>query len=113
MRHDPLLTTTECRVVDPEGGQLDTRPDEVLVARLAERDWGVLTVEELRACGLTDREIALRARRGRLHRRHRGVFAVGHANLTLPGRFMAAVKACGPGALLSHFASAALRRLVV
>ena len=39
---------------------------------------------------------------------HRGVYAVGHANLPLEGRFLAAVKACGPGAVLSHMSAAAL-----
>jgi len=33
---------------------------------------------------------------------YRGVYAVGHDRLTLEGRWMAAVLACGPGALLSH-----------
>jgi hypothetical protein len=32
---------------------------------------------------------------------------VGHTNLALEGRFLAAVKACGPGAVLSHYAAAA------
>jgi hypothetical protein len=39
---------------------------------------------------------------------HRAVYAVGHANPPLEGRFVAAVKACGPGAALSHFSAAAL-----
>ncbi|HKE81114.1 MAG TPA: hypothetical protein VKB54_17485 [Solirubrobacteraceae bacterium] len=39
---------------------------------------------------------------------HRAVYAVGHANPPLEGRFLAAVKACGPGAALSHFSAAAL-----
>ncbi len=62
---------------------------------------------ELTACGLSRDAVCLRARRGHLHRRHRGVYAVGHDNLTLEGRFLAAVKACETGALLSHFAGAA------
>ena len=39
---------------------------------------------------------------------HRGVYAVGHRKLPLEGRFLAAVKACGPGAVLSHVSAAAL-----
>src|ERR687895_679332 len=39
---------------------------------------------------------------------YRGVYAVGHANPPLEGRFLAAVKACGPDAVLSHFSTAAL-----
>ena len=42
----------------------------------------------------------------------RRVYAVGHANLSLEGRFLAAVKACGLDAVLSHFAAGALWRLV-
>jgi hypothetical protein len=33
---------------------------------------------------------------------HRGVYAIGHPGLTQEGRWLAAVKACGPGALLSR-----------
>ena len=40
---------------------------------------------------------------------HRGVYAiVGQRLLTMRGHWMAAVLACGPGAVLSHFAAAAL-----
>jgi Protein of unknown function (DUF559) len=39
---------------------------------------------------------------------HRGVYAIGHPNLPLEGRFLAAVKASGPGAVLSHASAAAL-----
>ena len=46
--------------------------------------------------------------RGRLHRLHRGVYAVGHEHLTRNGRFMAAVLACGEKAALSHFSAAVL-----
>lgn len=38
----------------------------------------------------------------------RGVYAVGRPELTLHGRWMAAVLACGPGAVLSHGSAAAL-----
>jgi very-short-patch-repair endonuclease len=47
------------------------------------------------------------ARSGRLHRIHRGVYAVGHRALSTEGRDMAAVLAAGPGALLSHWSAAA------
>jgi very-short-patch-repair endonuclease len=69
-------------------------------------------VAELRACGLSDHAIAARVRRGRLHKLYRGVYAVGHAGLTMRGRFLAAVKACGEGAVLSHLSAAALWDLV-
>jgi very-short-patch-repair endonuclease len=37
---------------------------------------------------------------------------VGHRNVPLEGRFLAAVKACGPNAVLSHFSAATLYGLV-
>ncbi len=46
--------------------------------------------------------IAARVRNGRLHRLHRGIYAVGHAAPSEARSFMAAVLACGGGAALSH-----------
>ncbi len=43
---------------------------------------------------------------GRLHRLHRGVYAVGHRRISPYGHCLAAVLACGPGALLSHGSAA-------
>jgi very-short-patch-repair endonuclease len=58
-----------------------------------------------------------RVRDGRLHRVHRGVYAVGHSRLSEHGWWMAAVLAAGPRAVLSHLAAARLweiwRRRVV
>ncbi len=45
---------------------------------------------------------------GRLHSLYRGVYAVGHRVLSQQARWMAAVLACGPGAVLSHRSAAAL-----
>ena len=67
---------------------------------------------ELYACGLSHDGIWVRVRNGRLHPVHRGVYAVGHANPPVHGRWLAAVKACGPGAVLSHFSAAALWGIV-
>jgi very-short-patch-repair endonuclease len=50
----------------------------------------------------------VRVRNGRLHRLYAQVYAVGHANPPLEGRFLAAVKACAPDGVLSHFSAAAL-----
>jgi len=47
-------------------------------------------------------------RTGRLHRLHREVFAVGHTHVNQRGRWLAAVLACGEGALLSHRSAATL-----
>jgi very-short-patch-repair endonuclease len=43
-----------------------------------------------------------------LHPVARGVYAVGRPELTIYGRWMAMVLACGPGAVLSHTSAAAL-----
>ena len=91
--------------------RVDTRAD-VRVAALAAEEWSVLSLDELRACGLTRKEVMTRVANGRLHRRYRGVYVVGHANPPVEGHWLAAVKACGHGAALSHFAAAALWRLL-
>jgi Protein of unknown function (DUF559) len=85
---------------------LDSRPD-VRVARLAAEEWSVLSLDELRACGLTIHAVGRRVRSGHLHVIHHCVYAVGHPNIPLEGQFLAAVKACGPGALLSFYAAGA------
>src|SRR6187455_1128717 len=85
----------------------DNRPD-MLVAQRAAEAWGVLSLDELFACGLSRDAVSDRALSGRLHKIHRGVYSVGHANPPLEGRFLAAVKACSPGAVLSHHSAAAL-----
>ena len=83
-----------------------------MVADLAAAQWGVLSLADLRTCGLSDTMVSDRVRSGHLHRLHRGVYAVGHPNVPLNGRFLAAVKACGPTARLSHFSAAALHGIV-
>src|ERR1700760_842815 len=49
---------------------------------------------------------------GWVHRLHPGVYAVGHTKLTVRGRWMAAVLACGADAVLSHQDAAALHGLL-
>ena len=60
----------------------------------------------MRAAGLANASIAARAADGRLHRLHRGVYAVAHTALTPDARRLAAVLAGGDGARLC-FRSAA------
>jgi very-short-patch-repair endonuclease len=81
---------------------------ERILARLAAKQHGVVSLEQLRAIGISSHAIAYRVRTGRLHRIHRGVYAVGHARLTFGGRCMAAVLACGELAVASHRAAGAL-----
>ena len=49
---------------------------------------------------------------GWLHQIHLGVHVIGRRTLSVKGRWMAAVLACGPGAVLSHGSAAGLRRLI-
>jgi len=65
---------------------------------------------QLRALGLDRGAVAWRVKRARLHPVHRGVYAVGHARLTLRGRLWAAVLACGGAgaAAVSHRCAAAV-----
>ena len=73
---------------------------------------GVVTTAELAGFGLGKAAVARRAREGRLFRIHHGVYAVGRPDLTLPGRRMAAVLACGSGARLCRRSAAALHALL-
>ena len=81
------------------------------VGALATQQHGVIATRQLLALGITPQAVSLRARAGRLHRVHSGVYAVGHGVLGPRGRWMAAVLACGPGAVLSHASAAALWEL--
>jgi very-short-patch-repair endonuclease len=77
------------------------------LAELAVRQWGVISLGQLQGLGLGARAVQQRASVGRLHRVHRGVYAVGHTVLRVEGRRLAAVLACGEGAVLSHRSAAA------
>ncbi len=87
------------------------RPDEREIAALAGVQHGVVARRQLIALGFTARQIHWRMVTGRLHPVFRGVYAVGHRGLDREGRWMAAVLACGPDAVLSHRSAAALRGL--
>ncbi len=76
--------------------------------RVAARQHGVVSRAQLERVGLTRSAVAHRLRTGRLWRLHRGVYAVGRPDLSSEGRWIAAVLACGPSAVLSHGSAAAL-----
>jgi hypothetical protein len=79
---------------------------DTLIARLAGRQHGVVARWQLIALGVSRTAIDRRVADGRLRRLHRGVYAVGA--IGRKGYWMAAVLACGAGALLSHRDAAAL-----
>jgi predicted transcriptional regulator of viral defense system len=77
------------------------------LAAVARRQYGLVTRKQLRCLGVSEHGIAERIRTRRLHRLHRGVYAVGHDALKREAHWLAAVLACGPGAVLSHASAAA------
>jgi very-short-patch-repair endonuclease len=79
-----------------------------VIARIARRQHGVVTSVQLRSAGLTKHGITRRCKAGRLHRLHRGVYAVGHTRLSFEGRCLAAVLAIGCTAAVSHRSAASL-----
>ena len=79
-----------------------------MAARFAAGQHGLLTREQLLGAGVSDEQIKYRVRIERFHRQHPGVFSLGGAELDRFARWLAAVLACGDGAVLSHRSAAAL-----
>lgn len=92
------------------GAESDS-PGERL-AKLARRQHGVVSRRQLEGLGIGRGSVVRRIENGQLHRLHRGIYAVGHANLSREGRWISAVLASGSGAVLSHRSAAELWRLV-
>ena len=93
------------------GRQIFSTHPDLRLAALAARQHGIVNRRQLAAIGIDDSAIGRRVARGRIHRVHQGVYAVGHPKLTMEGRWTAAVAACGQGAVLSHLDAAALWRI--
>ena len=71
------------------------------MAEAASEQWGVMATRELLDRGMTYSSLSRRRRRGHLHQLYPRVWAVGHPNPPWQGWLLAAVKACGPNALLA------------
>jgi very-short-patch-repair endonuclease len=89
------------------GGKTDERTASRAIWQLARRQHGTISRTQLIAAGLSRHAIEHRISQGRLHPIRRGVYAIGRPELTRQGRWMAAVLACGPDAVLSHTSAAA------
>jgi very-short-patch-repair endonuclease len=74
---------------------------EQKIAAIATRQQGVVEREQVLRAGVTLRELRHRLETGALLREYRGVYRVGHRAPSIEATYMAAVKACGQGALLS------------
>jgi very-short-patch-repair endonuclease len=88
-------------------GKRGVSPPDAAISRLAADQYGLVTRGQLLQIGLRPGAIDHRLLSGRLHRAHRGVYAVGHPLLTREAYWMAAVLAVGPHAVLSQCSAGA------
>jgi hypothetical protein len=93
---------------DPAAGsRSEPAHDALALAELATRQHGVVSARQMiDTLGHSRSAVTRAAAGGRLHRLYRGVYAVGHTNLSPQAECLAAVLACGPGTLLSHHSAA-------
>ena len=83
-----------------------------MLAVLAGERHGVVARRRLIAAGVSAGEIERRVRSGALLPVHRGVYRVGHRAPSREARYLAAVEACGEGALLCGLAAGHLHGLL-
>jgi predicted transcriptional regulator of viral defense system len=85
---------------------------EERIARIAARQHGAVTRVQLLRAGISAKEIEYRLRIGALIRVYPGVYRVGHAAPSVEAWYMAAVLACGEGAVLCGRAAAHIQCLI-
>jgi very-short-patch-repair endonuclease len=85
----------------------EMHPRDRAILAMAARQHGIVTTAQLLNAGVGRRSIARRVARGWLVPLYRGVYQVGPVAARY-GAEMAAVLACGDGALLSHHSAAAI-----
>jgi len=97
---------------EPGGRFFDQPSLDAAIAELANAQHAVFGLDQLSELGLGPRGAQKRAVAGRFHRIHQTVYSlVPKELLTREGLYMAAVLACGPGAVLSYRSAAALHGL--
>lgn len=90
---------------EPDSNRVDTAHGPL--AELARRQHGVVSIRQLVGLlGYSHSAVLRAASSGRLHRLYRGVYAVGHTDLSPQAECLAGVLACGPDAVLSHHSAA-------
>jgi very-short-patch-repair endonuclease len=94
------------------GMRWQTGTVEQELARIATGQHGVVTRRELLAAGISSAGIERRVRKGAMIVEYRGVYRVGHRAPSIEAGYLAAVLACGDGAVLSGRAAGHLLRLV-
>jgi very-short-patch-repair endonuclease len=85
----------------------ETPKRDAELAILAAKQHGVIAFWQLIKLGFGRGAIEHRLRTKRLHRMYKGVYSVGYPPTTVEAWHMAAVLACGEGAVLSHWTAAA------
>src|SRR4051812_10764779 len=85
-----------------------TRDVDGVIDALADAQHRIVSRTQLLGEEVRADAIRYRLRRGRLRQIHHGVYLVGPGRPTREGRWMAAVLACGAGAVLSHRSAANL-----
>jgi very-short-patch-repair endonuclease len=94
------------------GGESSAREKDEAMARLAQRQYGVVSRSQLLKIGISGRAIERRLQRDQLHEVLRGVYVFGARRISRRGRWMAAVLAGGCGTVLSHRSAGRLWRLL-
>ncbi len=84
------------------------RTVDAVLAAIANVAHGVVTRREALGAGVTDAEIRRRLARGSLLLEYPGVYRLGHEAPSMDASYLAAVRACGDGALLIGRAAAHL-----
>lgn len=80
--------------------------------RVASRQHGVVTRQQLLRAGLSPARVDRWIGASHLHPIHRGVYALGRPDISHEGRWMAATLAAGPCSLISHADAAKLLHLL-
>jgi hypothetical protein len=81
------------------------REASAAIRDLAERQHGVVAHWQILQLGKSKAMVQVRRDGQLLISMHQGVYALGHRRISREGEWMAAVLACGPGAVLSHFSA--------
>lgn len=79
---------------------------KVRVARLADRQWGRVSWDQLRGAGVSKAGLSAWVAEGYLHRVLPGVYAVGYRAASVEADLTAGLLYAGPGAMLSHVTAA-------
>ena len=79
---------------------------------VADRQWGLITRDQLGQLGMGNAGVSRWIAQRRLHRINPAVYSVGHRSLGIEGKFAAALLYAGPGAMLSHLTAAWWMQLV-